>query len=69
MVLLLTSQSMRMITYDKSLLLVENATYATKMDKPAAKISEFTHGPLNAPECDTTTSANAGTDSMSAPER
>lgn len=47
--------------YDNNLLLVENATYATKMDKPAAKISELTHGPLKAPGCETITEANSAT--------
>lgn len=54
--------------HDNNLLFVENAMYATKIDKPAAKISELTHGPLNAPGCEITTSANAETDCTSAPD-
>lgn len=55
--------------YDNNLLFVESAMYATRIDKPAAKISELTHGPLKAPGCETATSASGVTDDVSAPER
>lgn len=55
--------------YDNNLLFVENATYATKIERPAAKISEFTYGPLKAPGCVNDNSANVAIELVSAPDR
>lgn len=55
--------------YDNNLLFVENAMYATKIAKPAARISELTQGPLNAPECGIVTVANGVIDSTRSLER
>lgn len=57
------------MVYASSLLLVASAMYAMPQDSRAARISEFTHGPLNAPAWYTLMVARAGTLLMSAPER
>lgn len=55
--------------YDNNLLFVENATYATKMARPAAKISELTYGPLKAPGCVKSNWANEAIELVSAADR
>lgn len=65
-----SSQSFTILTvYANNLLFVEKATYATSVDKPAAKMTELTHGPLNAPGWETMTEASSATDAVSTPER
>lgn len=58
-----------MASYETSLLFVAKATYAIPTEMIAAKTSEFTYGPLNAPGCLTLKLASDLTDSTFSPER